>query len=139
MRVIAVVMGEPTSNIRNEEVSSLLDYAYNVYKKDTYLTKDEILKEIEVEKGSVKYANIVVKDEASSVNKKDHKIGEVTYDYDIKKLVAPIKKGDIVGKVTIKENGKNIITSDLTVNETIEKANFLSLYLRYLNDIIACM
>ena len=34
MRLIAVVMGEPTSNIRNSEVSSLLDYGYNLYQKD---------------------------------------------------------------------------------------------------------
>ena len=29
MRLIAVVMGEPTSTIRNSEVSALLDYGYN--------------------------------------------------------------------------------------------------------------
>ena len=33
MRLIAVVMGEPTSTIRNSEVSALLDYGYNLYQK----------------------------------------------------------------------------------------------------------
>ena len=48
MRLIAVVMGEPTSTIRNSEVSALLDYGYNLYQKHTYITKEEIIDNVKI-------------------------------------------------------------------------------------------
>lgn len=137
MRLIAVVMGEPTSGIRNSEVSVLLDYGYNLYQKEVYVTKEEILKTIEVEKGKEEKANIVVKEDVSAINKKGHKMGEITYELDVNKLKAPINKGDIVGNLTIKEDGKVVTNVDVTVDKSIEKANIFTIYFRYLKDIIA--
>lgn len=137
MRLIAVVMGEPTSGIRNSEVSVLLDYGYNLYQKEVYVTKEEILKTVEVEKGKEDKANIVVKEDVSAINKKGHKMGEITYELDVNKLKAPINKGDIVGNLTIKEDGKVVTNVDVTVDKSIEKANIFTIYFRYLKDIIA--
>ena len=136
MRLIAVVMGEPTSNIRNSEVSSLLDYGYNLYQKDEYVTKDEILDKVKVEKGKEEYANIVVLENVFTINKKGHKKGEVTYELDVNNLRAPIKKGEVVGNLTIKEDGKIVNKVDVTVDESIEKASIFTMYLRNLKDII---
>ena len=136
MRLIAVVMGEPTSNIRNSEVSSLLDYGYNLYQKDEYVTKDEILDKVKVEKGKEEYANIVVLDNVFTVNKKGHKKGEVTFELDVNILRAPIKKGEVVGNLTIKEDGKIISKVDVTVDESIQKASIFTMYFRNLKDII---
>ena len=35
MRIIAVVMGEPTSKMRNKEISEMLDYAFAHYSSDS--------------------------------------------------------------------------------------------------------
>ncbi len=137
MRVIAVVMGEPTSNVRNDEVSNLIDYGYNLYQREIYLTKEEVLDTVPIEKGNDKTVNIVTIDDASIINKKGHKIGEITYELDIKNIKAPIKKGEVVGSVIIKEDGKEIIKTNVTVNETVEKASFITLFLRHLNEILS--
>ncbi len=137
MRVIAVVMGEPTSNVRNDEVSNLIDYGYNLYQREIYLTKEEVLDTVPIEKGNDKTVNIVTIEDASIINKKGHKIGEITYELDIKNIKAPIKKGEIVGSVIIKEDGKEIIKTNVTVNETVEKASFITLFLRHLNEILS--
>lgn len=137
MRVIAVVMGEPTSNVRNDEVSNLIDYGYNLYQREIYLTKEEVLDTVPIEKGNDKTVNIVTIEDASIINKKGHKIGEITYELDIKNIKAPIKKGEIVGSVIIKEDGKEIIKTNVTVNETVEKASFITLFLRNLNEILS--
>jgi len=136
MRLIAVVMGEPTSAIRNAEVSALIDYGYNLYQKETFITEDEILGTKEVEKGKERTVNIVVKEEVSSVNKKGYKIGELKYELNLKPLNAPINKGDVVGNLIVKEDGKVINKVDLTVEKSVEKAGFFKMYFRYLGDII---
>ena len=91
MRVIAVVMGEDSSTTRNSEVSRLLDYAYNLYKKDTYITKEEVLGNAKVEKGNVEYANIVTVDDISIINKKEYKRGEIKFELDLKYLKGKFK------------------------------------------------
>lgn len=135
MRLISVVMGEPTSSIRNSEVSALLDYGYNLYQKDTYITTEEIIDTVPVEKGKEEFANIVVLNDVGTINKKGHKMGEVTYELDLKKIKAPVKKGDIVGNLTIKEDGKVVNNVDVTVDKRIDKAGLFTIYFRYLRDI----
>lgn len=135
MRLIAVVMGEPTSSIRNSEVSALLDYGYNLYQKDTYITTEEIIDTVPVEKGKEEFANIVVLNDVGTINKKGHKMGEVKYELDLKKIKAPVKKGDIVGNLTIKEDGKVVNNVDVTVDKRIDKAGLFTIYFRYLRDI----
>lgn len=136
MRLIAVVMGEPTSNIRNSEMSTLLDYGYNLWQKEVYVTPDEIIDTVPIEKGIDKSVNIVVTSEVSTVNKKGHKMGEITYELDVKNIKAPIKKGEVVGKLIIKEDRKKITNVDVTVEKSVEKAGIFTMYLRYLKDII---
>lgn len=136
MRLIAVVMGEPTSSIRNSEVSALLDYGYNLYQKEIYITTEEIIDTVPVEKGKEEFTNIVVLKDVGTINKKGHKMGEVTYDLNINKIKAPVEKGDIVGSLTIKEDGKIVNTVDVTVDKSIEKAGFFTIYFRYIRDIV---
>ena len=136
MRVIAVVMGEDSSTTRNSEVSGLLDYAYNLYKKDTYITKEEVLGTAEVEKGNVEYANIVTIDDISIINKKEYKRGEIKFELDLKNLKAPIKKGDVVGKIKVIENGNIISEADVTVDKNIDKAGYFTMFIRNLKEII---
>ena len=137
MRVIAVAMGEDSSTTRNSEVSGLLDYAYNLYKKDTYITKEEVLGNAKVEKGNVEYANIVTVDDISIINKKEYKRGEIKFELDLKYLKAPIKKGDVVGKIKVIENGNIISEADVTVDKNIDKAGYFTMFIRNLKEIIS--
>lgn len=137
MRLISVVMGEESADLRNTETSSLLDYGYAKYKKVNLVNTDTVITKKEVEKGKEKYAQIVPKENSVVVTEKNNKIGEISYDIDIDKIEAPIKNGDIVGKLSVKSDGKIIDEVALTVKEDIKKANILELYFRYINDIIS--
>ena len=48
-----------------------------------------------------------------------------------------IKKGDKVGTMTIKNNGKVIDKINLTVKNDVKKANIIELYIKYLKDIVS--
>ncbi len=135
MRIIAVVMGEPDSKTRNQEVSEMLDYSFAQYQLETLLTDSSSLGKYEITKAKQKYTEIVPKEDVTVLRKKGDKIGNATYEVKLNDLKAPIEKGDVIGKLTIKEDGKNIRTIDLTTKEDIQKANLGQLYLRYLKDI----
>ena len=51
-------------------------------------------------------------------------------------IKAPIKKGDVVGKINVIENNKTIMTIDATVDKNIDKANIAKVYLKNLLDIV---
>lgn len=136
MRIIAVVMGEPDSKTRNKEVSEMLDYSFAQYKIDTLLKKESSVGKYEVNKAKEKYIEVVPKSDVTVLRKKSEKSGNASYEVKLNDLKAPIKKGDVVGKLRIKENGKYIRTIDLTTKSDINKANIGQLYLRYLTDIV---
>lgn len=136
MRIIAVVMGEETSKIRNQEVSEMLDYAFAQYKVINMLKNKNTIGEYRVENGKDEYVLIVPKEEATMVKKKSDKDEALTYDIKIKSLKAPLKVGDDVGTLTIKENGQKVKTVKLTVAKDVDRANFGNLFLRNVKDMI---
>ena len=135
MRIITVVMGEPDSDTRNKDVSSVFDYVYAQYGLQKIVDTDTVLEEVAVEKGKNEYVGIVAKEDITDLYNKNDGAGDFTYDVDINKIKAPVSKGDVVGKLTLKENGNTIKTVDLTVQEDVSKANIFELYLRYLKQI----
>ena len=135
MRIITVVMGEPDSETRNKDVSSVFDYVYAQYGLQKIIDTETILEKVSVEKGKVENIGIVAKEEVTDLYNKNDVKGEFTYDVEVDNLKAPLSKGDVVGKLTLKENNNVIRTIDLTINEDVEKANIFELYLRYLSQI----
>ena len=136
MRIIAVVMGEETSKIRNQEVSEMLDYAFAQYKVINMLKNKNALGKYRVENGKDEYIGVVPMEEATVVKKKSEKDGNLSYDIKLKTLKAPLKIGDNVGTLTIKEDGNTVKTLKLTVDKDVERANFGNLFLRNVKDMI---
>ncbi len=136
MRIIAVVMGEETSKIRNQEVSEMLDYAFAQYKVINMLQNKNSLGKYRVENGKDEYVQIVAKGAATVVKKKSERDGDISYDIKVNTLKAPLKVGDDVGNLIIKEDGNVIKKLKLTVKNDVEKANFGNLLWRNIKDMI---
>ena len=136
MRLIAVVMGEADSKVRNAEVTSMLDYGFAQYKMNELLNTETTITKVEIEKGKTKQVEIVPIKKASLVSKKKDYIVNITFDLHIDSIKAPIKKGEKVGTLDIYENEKKIDQIEVTVKTDVKKANFLDLYLRYLGDML---
>ena len=134
-RFLAVAMGEPDSKTRNQEISEMLDYAFAQYEVEIMLDKDSVIKTIEVEKGRNKFVDLVPLNEVSFLNKKGTNKKNATYEISIDKVKAPVKEGDIVGNLKIKEDENVIREVPITVRESVEKSNLFELYFRHLTDI----
>ncbi len=109
MRIITVVMGEPDSETRNKDVSSVFDYVYAQYGLQKIVDTETVLEEVKVEKGKNEYVGIVAKEDITDLYNKNEGAGDFTYDVDVDKIKAPVSKGDVVGKLTLKENGNTLI------------------------------
>lgn len=136
MRIITVVMGEPDSSTRNSEVTGMLDYAFSQYEIEKLLSKESIIGETLVEKGTNKYVKLLPTSDVTVLNKKINGKKNATYEVEVDNIIAPVTKGSIVGKLHIKEDDNLTRTIDITVSEDVKKANLFELYLRYLKEIL---
>ncbi len=136
MRVIAVVMGEADSKMRNQEVSEMLDYAFAQYKLENLLEDGYSLGKYKVYNGKAEFVTVIPKDGATILRKKGEKSSKATYEVDVYELKAPLKKGDVVGSLKIKEDGKVIRKVKLTVDKNVKKANYLELLGRNIRDMV---
>ncbi len=135
MRLISVVMKEPSSQVRNSETISLLNYGFSNYKIKTILKKDQKLGTIEVQNGKKELADITILEDATNLELiNDNK--EYSFNIVTDKVKAPLKKGDKVGTLELTEQGTVIKRLNITVKENIPKANIWDLYKRNFKSII---
>ena len=135
MRLISVVMKEPSSQVRNSETISLLNYGFSNYKIKTILKKDQKLGTIEVQNGKKELADITILEDATNLELiNDNK--EYSFNIVTDKVKAPLKKGDKVGTLELTEQGAIIKRLNITVKENIPKANIWDLYKRNFKSII---
>lgn len=135
MRLISVVMKEPSSQVRNSETISLLNYGFSNYKIKTILKKDQNLGTIEVQNGKKELADITILEDATNLESiNDNK--EYSFNIVTDKVKAPLKKGDKVGTLELTEQGTIIKRLNIIVKENIPKANIWDLYKRNFKSII---
>ena len=136
MRVIATVMGEPDSQTRNNEVSSMLDYAFAQVGLKKVLSKNSVVEKINLSKAKLDEIEIVPVRDVNVLYKKVE--GEITptYEVKIKDINVPLKKGDIVGTLYVMNNDDVINEIDLTVKKDVKKCNLFELYFKYLKNIL---
>lgn len=127
MRLISVVMGEETSELRSKDTVELLDFGFNNYKLKTIFKNDIDLGSAKVNNGKKDYVDLkLIGDVVDLVSKDD----EAKYDHKLKidEINAPVNVGDVVGKLDLYKNGKKIKSYDITVKESIKKANLFDMY-----------
>ena len=137
LRFIAIVLGEENSNIRNQEAMSLLDYGFQNYQMNLIKTKDEILKTIPLDKATKIKVDIIPIQDIGILSKKTEAEKKYTYDVKIDAISLPIKKGDVVGKVIVKDGNKKVQTVGLTVSENIDSLSYFELFFKGITDLIS--
>lgn len=136
MRVISVVIGADTMKKRNATISQMLDYAFNhfetkkLYKKGQSITKLELLKAEEDD------TNVVVSESVSTIHKKGESDGDVKASVKIQgNLNLPLENGEKVGELVLKNNGKVVSKTPLTVDHEVNRASYFTLFKRTLQNL----
>ena len=136
LRFITVVMGEPSSSIRNSETTAMLDYGFNTYQIDTLVNKNKLLSKVKVNMGVDEEVDIVSSEDINILNSKVGNKRNVSYEVKLDNIKAPVKVGDVVGKINIIEDGKVIMEVNATVKNNVDKANIFIVYYRGLMDML---
>ncbi len=137
VRYITVVMGEPSSDIRSSETTNMLNYAFNSFKLNTILDKNQELGNIYIDKSKQKTAKIVVRNPVTELISKEKESPSYTYNLKVGKLAAPLKAGTKVGTVEILDNeGLIVREEDVTISYDIEKSNLWTTFLENFLTII---
>ena len=127
MRLIAVVLGEEESKTRNNEVMALLDYGYNNIEINLLKKRGEVIDNIKVDKSDIGNVDVVLQNDLGIILDKGSKLGDYKYKVDIKDIVLPLKKGDVVGTIEVYDKDKVIASSNLIINKDISKIGYFKL------------
>lgn len=135
MRLIAIVLGEEVSKVRNSETMALLDYGFNTYGLQIVKKKNETVKIERVEKASTKKIEYTPIYDIGVLSKKSDTKKKYSYDIKITKNNLPLIKGEVVGKIKIKDGNNVVGEGDLTVKKSTKKLSYLILLRNTIYDI----
>lgn len=133
MRVVSVVMGAENTKVRNAMTMNLIDYAFNQYEPEKLYDKGEKVADLTLLHAKDDQYNVVTSEPISLLHEKGKKQpeqskSEVQIDDDFDTL--PIKKGEKVGTLIIKQADEIVHQSDLHVEKEINKADYMTLFKR---------
>lgn len=132
-RFIAIVLGAPDKEIRYQEATALLNYAFANFTSISLKNEKEKVARLPVEKGNLAEVDIVTTEKVSFLLKK----GEDA-DYNTKVelpsfLRAPLHAGEKVGEILVTRGDEVLKAVDLVAAQDVEKATFSQLLRRYFN------
>ena len=133
VKLVAVIMGAESRDIRNAAATKLLDWGFANFGVYTHAGEElDGIKTI----GGVKNSLKAECAEFSCVLEKS-KVSKVEYKLELpSQISAPIKKGDVVGKVTFIIDGVEIGKTDIIAAEDIEKISFFEVWYRILTKFL---
>ncbi len=133
MQLIAVIMGSPTRDIRNEAAKTLLDYGYANYA--VYTANGGVTDAVPVTGGVADTVTGEYGGFSAMMKKGDEKnVTETVTLYE--SLPAPVKKGDVIGEVVYKVGEEEIGKVPVTAAEDVAKISYWGLLLRMLYGVL---
>lgn len=136
MRLIGTIMGASDSKTRNSNMMTLLDYGYNSYEMQVEVKKGDVISNKKITKAKNQNVKIVPKKDASVLIKRGEEKEALNYEIKLDKIKLPIKKGQGVGILKLKDGNKVVSKVELTVKNDIKKASIIEIYRRSLKSII---
>lgn len=133
MQLIAVVLGANTKDDRNADARTLLDFGFANF--SLFESAEAYLEKAYVKNGKESYCDLYKTGFSCVVDKaKARKIEEI---YEIPEhLSAPVKSGDVVGKITYQIDGEKIGEAEVYAKYDIAQINAIDVFLRLIRKII---
>lgn len=133
-RLIAVVLGEPTSKERNADAFSMLNYGFSHFVTALVAPAGKAVANVPVDLGVARSVPIGPRtDAALTVEKGQEKtVGQVL---EIpRRLAAPLAKGQSVGAIVITQGRRPVARVDLVTLAAVPRAGLWRIFLRLLHD-----
>lgn len=133
MRLISVVLFCDTKNLRTSSSTKILDYSFAEYDRVNLLDKGTLMGTIKVNRSrTAQEINLTVAEDLTAVLKHNQKDMLFTRVSIPKQVTAPVKKGSIMGTVSIYHGDRIIAETSLIALDSAEKKELKD----YIGDVI---
>lgn len=135
-RMIGVVLGCETSDVRFAEMAELLDYGFANYETVKLAEEGEKIKKVALEKGAQTEIYAVTEEEIGCTTAKNGKNSiksVISVERDIK---LPVKKGQKIGILEVYEKNDKIAEYDLVSDRDVKKADYITTYIRMMKKLV---
>ncbi|KIV65578.1 D-alanyl-D-alanine carboxypeptidase family protein [Pseudomonas otitidis] len=123
-RLIAVVFGTNSEQARAAETQKLLTYGFRFFETKTFYQKGTELAKAQVWKGTAREVKAGLANDLTMTLPKGQ-LQKLQAAMTLSpQLVAPIKQGDVIGKVEVKLDDKVVHSADLVALEAVEEGGF---------------
>ncbi len=135
-RITAVASGFNTKNSRSRESLKLLNWGMRKFDTIKIAKKDEVLENLNVWLGKKNKVNIFPSEDVYlTIPKRKKKTVQAVLEYE-GPIEAPIKKGDVLGKLNVYVSGELKKEINLLAAENVEKSNVFSRIFKSLNYMV---
>ena len=128
LSLVAVIMKGPTSKIRFDEASKLLDYGFANFSFVQFAKKGDILKNIEISKGTLSTVQGIFENDCGILIEKGQESNVIQNEYIEENISAPIKQGQKIGEVKYLLNDNIISTCNIVAKENVSKINIYTMF-----------
>ncbi|BBM67318.1 D-alanyl-D-alanine carboxypeptidase [Vibrio alfacsensis] len=125
MRLISVVMGTPSKRSRISQSKNLLSYGFRFYDTKQVATQGEVESTAKVWKGDVSEIELGFAEDAYLTLPRSLSAGLDKTIVVNEPIIAPIEKGQVVGKVVWKHDDKTVASYPLVSNQAVAEGSWI--------------
>jgi len=123
-RLIAVVFGTDSEAARATETAKLLGYGFRFFETKMFNKKGDVLAAAPVWKGAARTVKAGASEDLAATVARGE-AAKLTTQLVLKPtLIAPVKQGDVIGKVEIRQGDKVIKQADVVALENVDEGGF---------------
>lgn len=127
LSLIAVVLKAPNTKVRFAEATKLLDYGFNTYSYSEFGKKDDVVKSVTVNKGTIKNVNAILEHSTGALVKKGEEKNLVQNVNLQDTIQAPVTRGQVLGEVTYSLDGEVVGRTNIIAEIDIPKVTLWSM------------
>lgn len=136
IRFIVVVMKEPTSKVRNSEVSQLLDYSFTLFDQILLYSKGKVIDTKVLDGAKESKIDLICEDDISIIYEKGKDVSIKSQEVVWLDKKLPYKKGDRVAKLKLELNDGSKVEAYLNTNKAIHELSFLDVFIKGMQSIL---
>ena len=136
LRLIAITLGYDNTTTRNAEAMELLNYGFNQYKVNLLYKKGSVVGTTTLDKAQAKEIKLISAEDILILQKKTEEEKKVTTEIKLNNISFPIKKGDNLGTIYIKDGKSTLKKANLIAEKDIKKVSIINLYFNNLRNVL---
>ena len=134
LRLIAVILGAGSTDDRFKDAAALLDYGFGGW--SVTVPESPALPDVPV-KGGMEETVGAIAGESPEILMETASMGEIEQDISwTPELRAPVRKGDVIGRITYSAKGETVAQVDITAAGDVEKISFSAAFTYLLHSFL---